>query len=46
MGKRKCDECGKLSQFVFMSIIEEDGSIRYVHLCEKCFRKHEKPFKE
>lgn len=46
MKKQKCDICGELEQFVFMIIKDENGCAKYLHLCENCFRKHEKPFKE
>lgn len=46
MEKRKCDECGELSQFVFMRVIDNYGCLKYMHLCEKCHNKYEKPFKK
>ena len=42
----RCDLCGTKKSLVTLTNIEINGERRTVWLCEKCYDKHEKPFKK
>ena len=45
MEKEKCECCGKESDNVHLTCLETNFIIRKLWLCESCYEKYEKPFK-
>ena len=46
MEKRKCELCLELKEEVHMTCLEEFGTLKKLYLCEKCYDKVSKPFKD